>query len=165
MIGEKLKQLRKSKGMNQEELARLSGVSRNSIVNWETGKRMPRADDIARLALVFGVSERELYEGKLHTHDADKNYIQTPAEKPQQLIEVGSYAYWGGILDETKRMAEREDIHEISLVAPLLRAASDILSAVQERLKAGTVAVASGISAYNGNHSNYNGNQLNVAKV
>lgn len=127
MIGEKLKQLRKSKGMNQEELARLSGVSRNSIVNWETGKRMPRADDITRLAMILGVSESELIEGNLQ----NSNYVHVPIGVPQQLIEVGSYAYWGGILDETKRIVERKDVNEISLVAPLLKAASEMLGAVK----------------------------------
>lgn len=161
MVGERLKQLRKSKGMNQEELAERSGYSRSSIINWENGKRIPRADDITRLAVVLGVSESELIEGK----SQNDKYVHVPNEGSQQLIEVGSYAYWGGILDETKRIVEREDVNEISLVAPLLKAASEMLSAVQDRMRVGASAVSSGISAYNGSNSSYNGNQFTVAKA
>ena len=41
-IGEFLKELRKEKGLTQEQLAEQFNVSRRSVSRWETGNNMPR---------------------------------------------------------------------------------------------------------------------------
>lgn len=55
-FGERLKSLRKEKGMGQNALAEAIKVSNASISYWETGKQEPCAEAIFKLALFFNVS-------------------------------------------------------------------------------------------------------------
>ena len=53
MIAERIKQLRKERGMTQIELANALGVSNGTVAMWETGKRKPSFDMLDRLSEVF----------------------------------------------------------------------------------------------------------------
>ena len=53
MFSERLKQLRKEKGLTQVTLAETLGVSKGTVAMWETGKRMPAFDMLARLSELF----------------------------------------------------------------------------------------------------------------
>ena len=53
---EKLKMLRKNKGLKQQEIAELLGVKRNTYSDWENGKREPNFENLSMLACIFGVS-------------------------------------------------------------------------------------------------------------
>ena len=53
MFPERLKQLRKEKGLTQVTLAETLGVSKGTIAMWETGKRMPSFDMLTRLSELF----------------------------------------------------------------------------------------------------------------
>jgi len=59
-IAETLKLLRRRKGLTQEDLARLLGVSRITVARWETGQRFPTTEQLMRLSKVLGVSPEEL---------------------------------------------------------------------------------------------------------
>lgn len=49
-----LRAARKAEGMSQSGLARLVGVSVDTVRRWEAGSREPRASEIQALAEVFG---------------------------------------------------------------------------------------------------------------
>lgn len=53
---EKLKVLRKEKGLTQQEVADLVHVDRVRITNWENGKREPNFENLSMLACIFDVS-------------------------------------------------------------------------------------------------------------
>ena len=53
---EKIKNLRKTKKVNQQELADYLGIKRATISNWEINRRTPSMDDLKRVAEFFGVS-------------------------------------------------------------------------------------------------------------
>lgn len=55
-IQEKIYQLRKSKGMSQEELAEKVGVTRQAVSKWEMGVSTPELDTLVALAKCFGVT-------------------------------------------------------------------------------------------------------------
>lgn len=55
VIGKKLKQLRKSKGWTQEDVAAKVDITRSTISNYEIGRRTPHLKDLSALAGVFGV--------------------------------------------------------------------------------------------------------------
>lgn len=57
-----LLELRKNAGMSQEYLARALGVSRQTIVNWESGKSVPTADKAVKLAELFNTTVEKLME-------------------------------------------------------------------------------------------------------
>jgi len=53
MLGQRLKQLRKEKGMTQAELAEALGVSTGTVAMWETNKRKPTFEMLERLSDIF----------------------------------------------------------------------------------------------------------------
>lgn len=56
MLGEKIHQLRKERGLSQEQLALQITVSRQAISKWELGEAVPDVDNIVQLSKIFGVS-------------------------------------------------------------------------------------------------------------
>ena len=57
---EKLQELRKQKGLTQEELAECLFVSRTAISKWESGRGYPSIDSLKALSKYFSVSLDEL---------------------------------------------------------------------------------------------------------
>lgn len=62
-FNEKLQELRKQKGMTQEELAQSLYVSRTAISKWESGRGYPSIDSLKTIARFFGVTVDELLSG------------------------------------------------------------------------------------------------------
>ena len=58
-----LQNLRKQKGLTQEELAQHLYVSRTAISKWESGKGYPNIDSLKAIAAFFGVTVDELLSG------------------------------------------------------------------------------------------------------
>ena len=59
-FSEKLKELRKNRGLTQEELANDLYVSRTAISKWESGKGYPNIDSLKVISKYFSVSLDEL---------------------------------------------------------------------------------------------------------
>ena len=59
-FNEKLQQLRKGRGITQEELAAKLYVSRTAISKWESGRGYPNIESIKAIAEFFGVTLDEL---------------------------------------------------------------------------------------------------------
>ena len=57
---EKLQELRKYKGLTQEELAELLYVSRTAVSKWESGRGYPNIDSLKAIAKFFSVTIDEL---------------------------------------------------------------------------------------------------------
>lgn len=55
-IGSKIKVLRKTRGITQEQLAEKLGLQRATISNYEIGRRSPHLKDLKNIAEVLGVS-------------------------------------------------------------------------------------------------------------
>lgn len=60
---EKLQELRKQKGLTQEELAQALFVSRTAISKWESGRGYPNIDSLKAIARFFGITIDELLSG------------------------------------------------------------------------------------------------------
>lgn len=59
--GEKIKQLRISKGLTQGELAKLLGIQPSSICMYENGERIPRDEIKYRIAKYFNKTVDEIF--------------------------------------------------------------------------------------------------------
>lgn len=59
-FGEALKQLRQRMGLRQDDVARMVGVERSTVANWERGAKQPSLETLVKLSQVFGVSLDEL---------------------------------------------------------------------------------------------------------
>lgn len=64
VIGGFLKELRKEKGVTQEQFAEIMGVSSRSVSRWETGSNMPDLDVLILIADYYEVELREILDGE-----------------------------------------------------------------------------------------------------
>lgn len=62
-LSDRIQNLRKTKGLSQEELAEALGVSRQAVSKWESGQSSPDLDKIVQLSEYFGVSTDHLLKG------------------------------------------------------------------------------------------------------
>ena len=60
-IGKKLKHLRQSKKLTQQEIADKANITRSTISNYEIGRRTPHHNDLLKLAKIFGVGLEYFY--------------------------------------------------------------------------------------------------------
>ena len=63
IIGKYLRDLRRRRGMSQQELALALGVSKQTISNWEVGRKVPRMKAVDKIANIFGVSRNSILAG------------------------------------------------------------------------------------------------------
>lgn len=62
-FNEKLQELRKQRGLTQEELAQALYVSRTAISKWESGRGYPNIDSLKTISKFFAVTIDELLSG------------------------------------------------------------------------------------------------------
>lgn len=55
-IAKKIRALRKTRGMTQQQLADALGIDRASVSNYEIGRRQPRLSELEKIASVLGAS-------------------------------------------------------------------------------------------------------------
>jgi len=71
-FNEKLKELRSSRGLTQEELAEALFVSRTAISKWESGRGYPSIDSLKEISTFFSVTIDELLSGEKLLSIAEK---------------------------------------------------------------------------------------------
>lgn len=74
-LGERLYELRKKKGLSQEEVAEKLNVTRQSVSKWETDESKPDFDKIVPICELYEISTNELLNG-------------TKEEKEEKEVEV-----------------------------------------------------------------------------
>ena len=73
----RLKIFREQNGLKQKELALKMGVEQNTISQWESGERLPRADKPPQLAKILGCSVDELL--------ADAKGVKNGTDKQERI--------------------------------------------------------------------------------
>ena len=73
---EKLQELRKQKGLTQEELAESLYVSRTAISKWESGRGYPNIDSLKAISKCFSVTIDELLSGEEILAIAEKDHTE-----------------------------------------------------------------------------------------
>lgn len=84
-IGNFLKQLRKEKGLTQEQFAEHFYISSRTVSRWETGSNMPDVDMLIELADFYEVDIREIIDGERKSENMDN-------ETKDTLKKVAKYA-------------------------------------------------------------------------
>lgn len=69
--GKLFRDLRKSKGLTQQQLASSVGVLPKTVSKWETGRGFPDVSSVSLLADALGVSERILLSGDITQNQKD----------------------------------------------------------------------------------------------
>ena len=83
-IGKKIKELRKQRGITQEQLAESVGVSFQAVSKWENNIALPDITLAPILANYFGVSMDELFDFSLSKIEAE---VESIAEEARNYIE------------------------------------------------------------------------------
>ncbi len=107
-FGTKLQELRKEKGMTQEELANDLAITPQSVSKWENEQSTPDLDTLVKIAKILGVScdyllgneveakvsvkdpNKLLLKLVVDSNDGDKVKINLPLSVVKTLIEAGS---------------------------------------------------------------------------
>jgi transcriptional regulator with XRE-family HTH domain len=100
-IGNKIKELRKKRGITQEQLAENIGISFQAVSKWENNIALPDITLVPTLASFFEVSIDELFEYKLHELQenvkkiCDEAYLyrDSEPEKAREILEEGLKKY------------------------------------------------------------------------
>ena len=125
---EKLQELRKQKGLTQEELAESLYVSRTAISKWESGRGYPNIDSLKAISKFFSVTIDELLSGE---------EVLTIAEEDQKQKEAHLRDMVFGLLDlsavmvffvpffgqKTDGYVQAVSLASLTVIAPYLKAA------------------------------------------
>ena len=76
-IGKFLKELRKQKGLTQEQIAEKFNVSNRTISRWENGNNMPDLDILIELSDYYEVDLREILNGERKSENMDNELKET----------------------------------------------------------------------------------------
>lgn len=112
---EKLKHARISAGMTQEALGAAVGLTKRTIINYETGSRYPRERDIyIRLAQTLGVETNYLLtEDEEFITEAGTKYGDKGEREARELLQRTSALFAGGELDDEDKLAFLLEIQEL----------------------------------------------------
>jgi transcriptional regulator with XRE-family HTH domain len=72
-----LRELRKERGMTQEQFAETLNVSARTVSRWETGSNIPDLDTLIEIADFYSVDIRELIDGERKREEMDQQEKET----------------------------------------------------------------------------------------
>ncbi|NLK65703.1 MAG: helix-turn-helix transcriptional regulator [Tissierellia bacterium] len=84
-IGKFLQQLRKEKGLTQEQLSEQLSVTRRTVSRWETGSNMPDLDILIELSDFYEVDLREILSGERKSERMNEELKET-------VLQVADYS-------------------------------------------------------------------------
>lgn len=116
-FGEKIKNLRKAKNLNQTQLANSIGVSLRTIRGWEIEGRYPKQHELyQKLADVLGCDISYLMtEEETFVTEATEQYGSRGAKQAQQILEQAAAMFAGGELSDDDKTAFMDEIQMLYL--------------------------------------------------
>lgn len=100
-FSDRLKDIRESKNLTQEELANLSGVSARSIQRYESGASRPRVEATEKIAKALNVSVNEILgSDDMLIAQAGEKYGARGAKQAQELMNEITGLFAGGEMAE-----------------------------------------------------------------
>lgn len=103
-LGDNLLELRKRKGLSQEEVAEKLNVSRQTVSKWETNQSQPDFDKIRPLCALYDISANELImeDNKESSSNTDRSIIKQDdgfrRKRKAKLIGLGIFLYFVSIV-------------------------------------------------------------------
>lgn len=113
-IGSLLKELRKEKGLTQEQFAEIVNVSNRTVSRWENGNNMPDLDILIQISDYYEINLRELLDGERKSDNMNKELEDT-------VLKVADYTN-----SETERYTKR--IFWLLLIGAVLWFTSQLIS-------------------------------------
>ncbi len=120
---EKIKGLRNEKGLSQEEVAKIIGVSRPTYTAIEKGKQKLNLDEAQKLANIFGMDVNSFLSGNIPNFDKYKQMILTflrmnlskdgkvPKTKLAKLLYLADFAWYYNNLESMSGMSYKKNTY------------------------------------------------------
>lgn len=106
LFGDKIKQLRLNAKLTQEELALKLGITKRTLINYETGKCYPKQTEIySKMAVFFNVTVDYLMSEQDTFIQKASEYGARSKKQAQDLINEFSGLFAGGSLSEEDKDA------------------------------------------------------------
>lgn len=115
-FNEKLQELRKQKGLTQEELANALYVSRTAVSKWESGRGYPNIDSLKAIAKFFSVSIDELLTGGEALSIAEEDNKQKQQKSRSLIFSLLDLSCIMALLLPLFREKNGETVHAVSLL-------------------------------------------------
>ena len=116
-FGEKVKNLRKNRGLNQTQLADAVGVSLRTVRGWEIEGRYPQNHDlyptpadILSCDISYLMTEEEAF-----ITEASEQFGNRGAKQAQQILEQAAAMFAGGELSDEDKTAFMDEIQSLYL--------------------------------------------------
>lgn len=93
LLGKRIKEIRKQKGLTQEQLAELVGIGTPNISYIECGKFAPAIDTLEKIAQVLNIEPFELYRFDIKGCDEIKKELFCALENDEKLLKI-MYEYF-----------------------------------------------------------------------
>ena len=133
-FGNFLYELRKEKGMTQQELAEKLNITNKAVSKWETGEAFPETSQLVPLANIFGVTVDELLRGKRSAEKSTGSLSAVPVS--EQAVPAAQTAR------AKKRLSKRARIFlcaAAAIVVALVCAIVPVVSCANNIFRAGKV--------------------------
>lgn len=94
-VGERIRNIRKSKGLSIYKLSQDTGISQNHISDLELGRRKPSVETLKRLIIPLGITLSELFNENTDVsiltekeRELVENYRTLPDNKAESLLNL-----------------------------------------------------------------------------
>lgn len=88
-LGNKLQNMRKQKGLSQEQLANMITVSRQAVSKWETNETIPDIGNLLQLSKLFEVSLDFLLNDEIEDNKEIPIVLSTVKKEKKKWIMIG----------------------------------------------------------------------------
>lgn len=138
VIKERLKKLMEEKRYSKAELSERLEIGYSTLWRRLNGERGINIDFLLELAKVLDTSVSYLIgetENPERSMGAEMAETHLQQQKTQAEQKTANFSYWGGVVDEAHKVAERGNATEIVYIEPLLRLAYDTIASEREKLE------------------------------
>ena len=167
---EKLQELRKQKGITQEELAQALFVSRTAVSKWESGRGYPNLDSLKAIAKYFSMTVDALLSGEEMLSLAEEDNKEQKRYTCDLVfglldLSVASFLFLPLFGQRTEDMIQSVSLLSLTGVAPWLRIAYYAVVMAMTMMGSVTLALQNCSRRFWQKHKNLLSMLLNMAGV
>ena len=139
IVGARIARLRQNRGLTQQQLAAIAGVSHQAVSKWESGAALPDIQTMLLLTRFFGVTVEQLLENSSDVQDAPaepKEQRDSPNQKEenemtiQQLMQMAPYMTKPAVSEIAIQIETPMTAQQIGKLAPYIT--TECISALLE---------------------------------
>ncbi|MBQ8507060.1 MAG: helix-turn-helix transcriptional regulator [Clostridia bacterium] len=126
--GRLIAELRLSRGLTQQQLASMLGVSHQAVSKWESGQALPDIATMLELTRFFGIAIEQLITEQIEAPEEEKEIKESPlAAKEvrdmnlQQLVQMAPFMSKEAVEEIVMGMQERLSAGQLVKIAPFVR--------------------------------------------